>query len=312
MRSVPRALSVIDLTPIRTGGSAVEQARVVDEVRQALQEVGFMWVVGHGVAANHLEEVISVSRKFFELPQPVKEKYSMVNYRGYQCVGENVTQGKRDAHEALDFYREPGVTTTGPLSKSGNVWPAEPPEFKEVVTRHVDEMLGVGKLLMSVIAKGLNLDDSGRKELEGWMSEAFWVLRAISYPPAETVGGLGGEGCGVHTDYGFLTFVYSDGTPGALQVENVDGKWISIDDLPPDGFVVNVGDMLSRMTGGKLKATPHRVKSVPGHTRVSVPFFFEPSFDAMLRPLPHSDNDEKPVKFGDYLTNKVTNNFYTA
>ena len=109
----------------------------------------------------------------------------------------------------------------------------------------------------------------------------------IAYPPIDGAPADGDVGlsCGEHTDYGCLTLVNQDPVCGSLQVQAADGSWTDAD--PVDGcFVVNIGDMMSLMTRGLYQSTPHRVlHSHPTTTRLSVPFFFEPNFDAVMRDL---------------------------
>lgn len=157
--------------------------------------------------------------------------------------------------------------------------------------------------------------------------EAFWVMRAIGYPPL-----LAGEeeddvgvSCGAHTDYGCVTLLLADATKGALQVwlppatttttttvssdsraeyNDDHGRWINVDPLE-GALVVNIGDMMARWSKGRWKSTRHRVVHRGGGMRVSVPFFFEPDFGARVPGL----GDGEEVVYGEYLAGKVGGNF---
>jgi isopenicillin N synthase-like dioxygenase len=111
------------------------------------------------------------------------------------------------------------------------------------------------------------------------------VLRVIGYPPLpasfDTDTGIS---CGAHTDYGCLTFLLADPTPGALQVEAKDGSWIPADPVP-GAFVVNIGDIIDTLTGHQYKSTYHRVIHRGEKYRVSIPFFFEPMRDMVIKPF---------------------------
>lgn len=124
----------------------------------------------------------------------------------------------------------------------------------------------------------LALDSSDEDLFVRETSNSFWVLRAIGYPPLPPE--QAGASCGAHTDYGCTTFLLADDTKGALQVLAKDGEtWVSAD--PMEGaYVVNIGDMMERWTNGLWKSTVHRVFHTGGEYRVSVPFFFEPNWDA--------------------------------
>lgn len=158
---------------------------------------------------------------------------------------------------------------------------------------------------------------------------SWWVLRAIGYPPlpAEEEEGEdvvvdgegrkregGGVSCGAHSDYGCVTLLLADGTRGALQawVDDGDGdgdgdeggRWVNVE--PVEGaLVVNIGDMMERWSGGRWKATKHRVVHRGEGFRVSVPFFFEPDWDARVP----GKAGEGEVVFGEYLEAKVRGNF---
>jgi isopenicillin N synthase-like dioxygenase len=107
----------------------------------------------------------------------------------------------------------------------------------------------------------------------------------IGYPPLpasfDTDTGIS---CGAHTDYGCLTFLLADPTPGALQVEAKDGSWIPADPVP-GAFVVNIGDIIDTLTGHQYKSTYHRVIHRGENYRVSIPFFFEPMRDMVIKPF---------------------------
>jgi isopenicillin N synthase-like dioxygenase len=116
-------------------------------------------------------------------------------------------------------------------------------------------------------------------------------------------------------DYGCVTLLLADSTRGALQVLSKSGEWIDAD--PIEGaFVVNIGDMMERWTNGLWKSTLHRVIHKGSNYRVSVPFFFEPNYDAIIKPLRRcieltggqAQYDE--VKYGDHLVGKIRGNFY--
>lgn len=152
--------------------------------------------------------------------------------------------------------------------------------------------------------------------------ESWWVMRAIGYPPLPSSSASsstnendvddGGVSCGAHSDYGCVTLLLADETKGALQawVEEDEsggkegGRWVNVE--PVEGaLVVNIGDMMSRWSGGRWKATRHRVVHKGDGFRVSVPFFFEPNWDARVP----GGEGEGEVVYGEYLEGKVRGNF---
>jgi isopenicillin N synthase-like dioxygenase len=143
------------------------------------------------------------------------------------------------------------------------------------------------------------------------------LFRIVRYPPHPD-GAADRWGVGEHTDYGLLTLLAHDGTAG-LEV-NVRGTWVSVDP-DPELIICNLGDMLDRLTLGRYRSTPHRVRNVAGHDRISLPFFLDPGWHAHVEPLPLDDGWTAPLErserwdradltdidgpYGDWLTAKV-------
>jgi isopenicillin N synthase-like dioxygenase len=168
---------------------------------------------------------------------------------------------------------------------------------------------------MRLVAVGLGPD-------AGWFdahltTDPTVLFRIFRYPPSTD----DGWGVAEHTDYGLLTILLQDDC-GGLQVKGPDG-WVDVPPVP-DVFVCNMGDMLDRMTGGRYRSTAHRVRNPSGQDRLSFPFFFDPSWDARIEPLPLTDAapaDDRATRwdgtsvhewsgtYGDYLTAKVAKVF---
>eukprot|EP01060_Flectonema_neradi_P014819 TRINITY_DN21484_c0_g1_i3.p1 TRINITY_DN21484_c0_g1~~TRINITY_DN21484_c0_g1_i3.p1 ORF type:complete len:267 (+),score=29.49 TRINITY_DN21484_c0_g1_i3:190-990(+) len=240
---------------------------------------------------------------FFNLPLEVKKSIQMAGFRGYQKVGENVTQNKKDAHEAMDFYSE-SQEATGELLRYKNQWPDDSvlPEYRPTLEKYIAHLLTTGECVMSAIGRGLG---ESHDFFDSTMTDPYWTLRSICYPPkADLDPSLDLDmGCGAHTDYGYLTFLLTDGTPDTLQVRSLSDTWLTVNDVPPDAFIINIGDMLSLATNKVYKATLHRVKSASTQ-RISVPFFYEPNFNAVV-----AGSDGTSTKYGDHLFSKLATNF---
>lgn len=258
-------------------------------------------------------------------------------------IGDNVTEGKRDWHEAIDWYRpvragEPYAAThsdtnsnaNGHLAEARNppfellqglnAWPTTPDSFRPIYEEYITRMLDLGTAV--VRAMGMALGDGMEDVFVRNTRESWWVMRAIGYPPLplpECKDGAtddesgGGVSCGAHSDYGCVTLLLADETRGALQAwvedEGIDegekkGGWVNVEPVP-GALVVNIGDMMSRWSGGRWKATRHRVVHKGTGFRVSVPFFFEPDWNARV-PGKEGKGD---VVYGEYLEGKVRANF---
>eukprot|EP00040_Diaphanoeca_grandis_P024597 m.135453 g.135453 ORF g.135453 m.135453 type:complete len:351 (+) comp29795_c0_seq2:249-1301(+) len=294
----------------------------------ACRDNGFFYLQGHGVSDALCTDMRDAGRAFFRLPDDLKESISVApgTGRGYQKLAQNVTKGQKDWHEGLDFYRE--LNDSHPLLQQQSIpshhrlllegknpWlvHTSTPEFKRLFDEYVASMLATGQAVMRMMAVGMGLPE--KHFVENITNESFWGCRLISYPNLQEHEEAR-ISCGEHTDYGCLTFVNQDPIDGSLQVKTATGEWI--DANPLEGcFVVNIGDMIERITHGHYQSTPHRVLHTHGGSRISVPFFFEPNFDAVLHPLetprfhpkagqPHQTT---PVHFGDHLVSKISANF---
>lgn len=348
-RIMPSSLPIIDISTF-LNQSSTQQARqeTANAINRACVDYGFFYVTGHGIPISKLDQIISLARQFFSLPLSEKNKIKRHDAgtpeggdgaRGYQGMRENITLGRRDVQEAIDLYREwdhadkqegsggPGTYNTlqGP-----NLWPESPADLKAVYLDYIAQLRRVGEALVRGMGVALDLGkpvpgaDNGVEDEEVFVrntDESFWVMRMIGYPKLDTPLKQGEDptefSCGEHTDYGCVTLLLADPTPGALQVLLKDGKtWLNADPVP-GCFVVNIGDMIERWTNGLWKSTRHRVIHRGDGYRVSVPFFYEPNFDAMVKPLKKcvERTGGVPVHegntYGEHLLGKVFNNFYS-
>ncbi|XP_071701656.1 homoarginine-6-hydroxylase 2-ODD-C23.1 [Rutidosis leptorrhynchoides] len=296
-------------------------AHVVKQLDQACREAGFFYVKGHGIPDSLIKEVRDITHKFFDLPYEEKIKIKLsdaTGYRGYQRVGENITKGIPDRHEAIDCYRElkkgEYEDMADPLVGS-NMWPTEPSNFKKLMEEYLALCTDLSRKIMRgiVLALGGSVD-----EFEGKIAgDPFWVLRIIGYPGALSVDEKllkNDIGCGAHTDYGLLTLVNQDDDKTALQVRNLSGEWISAAPIPGT-FVCNIGDMLKILTNGLYESTLHRVINNSPRYRVCVAYFYETNFNAAISPLDmcvkKSGGNKKfeTAVYGEHLVGKVLTNF---
>ncbi|KAG8384348.1 hypothetical protein BUALT_Bualt04G0108800 [Buddleja alternifolia] len=297
-------------------------AEVVRRLDQACREAGFFYVKGHGIPDSLLKEIRSISRQFFHLPYEEKLKLKLsaaTGYRGYQRVGENITKGVPDMHEAIDCYREvkPGMYgALGEAMEGCNKWPSDPPNFKNLMEEYVNHCTDLSRKIMRGIALALG---GPMDAFEGNKAgDPFWVFRIIGYPVVSHANGndmpKNDIGCGAHTDYGLLTLVNQDDDITALQVRNNNGEWISAVPIPGT-FVCNIGDMLKILTNGLYESTLHRVINNSPKYRVCVAYFYEPNFDAAIEPLDMCVEMTGGAKkfevavYGKHLVSKVLTNF---
>ncbi|HEU5150535.1 MAG TPA: 2-oxoglutarate and iron-dependent oxygenase domain-containing protein [Iamia sp.] len=302
----------------------IDLARDEDEVARAVdaacRSVGFFTVVGHGIDPGLQARMDTAARAFFARPEAEKAAIAMAHggraWRGWFPLHGELTSGVPDHKEGFYVGRE--LPPDDRPLHGPNLWPAEPADLRPAVTAWMDAVEGVAQRLARAIGIGLGLGaDWFARHLTADPTVLFRIFRYPPVPPPA-------EGWGVaeHTDYGLLTLLAQDHR-GGLQVRGPDG-WI---DVPPEpgALVVNLGDMLDRMTGGRYRSTPHRVVPTSGDDdRLSFPFFFDPSWDAEVRPLPlagEAPPDDAATRwdgtslrhldgtYGAYLTAKVARVF---
>jgi isopenicillin N synthase-like dioxygenase len=295
-----RSLPVVDLT-------SSDAAAAVD---LACRDVGFFYVVGHDVSPALQARLEAAAWWFFSQPEEDKAAIAMARggpaWRGWFPVGGELTSGVPDRKEGIYFGAEGSASSGVPLH-GPNQFPAGDDSLRDAVLEWLDAMTALGHRLAALVGIDPAL----------LVPEPTILFRIFHYPPG---GDVDGEwGVGEHTDYGLLTILLQDATAG-LQVRARDGSWI---DAPPieGSFVVNIGDMLERLTGGAYRSTPHRVRNTSDVGRLSFPFFFDPAWDAHV-PVPEGalppeqrwDGADVLAggsvgAYGDYLVAKVAKVF---
>ncbi len=319
----PAPIPVVDVAPLVTGaGHVASAARHLDA---ACRTHGFATIVGHGVEPGLHDRLDRAARDFFALAEDEKAQVSMGHggraWRGWFPVGGELTAGIPDHKEGLYLGTElspqdPRVRAGRPLH-GPNLWPDRPADLRPAAEAWMAAMTALAEALLGGIALGLGLD-------AGWFgrhltAEPTILFRIFHYPPVSEA--VEGWGVAEHTDYGLLTVLAQD-RHGGLEVRTPDG-WV---DVPPDpdALVVNIGDMLDRMTAGRYRSTPHRVRPSRSKGRVSLPFFYDPGWEAAVAPLPLGDDtppDDGATRwdgtslrhldgtYGDYLSAKVAKVF---
>ncbi|MES0176304.1 2-oxoglutarate and iron-dependent oxygenase domain-containing protein [Mesorhizobium sp. M0006] len=286
-------LPVVDIAPLLDGSN---KQMVAKEIRWALSNTGFMYVKNHGIAQGFVDSVFNVSRRFFDLPTSQKMTLhiskSDVALRGYiEPFGENTDPAKtKDLKECFDFGPERSMLE-GPFF-GPNQWPSSLPEFRELTYGYHQKMVDLAKKILQGIALSLDLSES---YFESLMRNPISIQRLLHYPPQS--GYIGEEiiGIGAHTDYGNLTILAQDDV-GGLQVMNRDGDWI--EGIPIHGtFVINIGDLIQRLTNDLYLANMHRVVNISGRERYSIPFFIDADFNAIIEALPSCVTDSNPPRY---------------
>ena len=304
-----------------------DRERVARAIDDACRRVCFFSIVGHGIPAELQERLEDASHVFFARPDAEKRNIEMARagsaWRGWFPLGGELTSGVPDRKEGIYFGSEhppdhPRVLD-GVALHGRNQFPDDG-ELRTDVLDWLDALRPVADAVMRAIALGLELP---AKWFEQHLTHDPTILFRIFHYPPEPAGAASAAqwGVGEHTDYGLLTLLAQDQL-GGLEVRALDGSWIDVEPTP-GAIVCNLGDMLERLTGGRYRSTPHRVRNTSGASRLSFPYFFDPSWDATVPtlPLPATSNQGSHERwdgadvlawegtYGDYLTAKVAKVF---
>ncbi|WP_445154879.1 isopenicillin N synthase family dioxygenase [Arthrobacter sp. Hor0625] len=278
------SLPVLDISRLNAGPE--EAARFREELRDAMHDVGFIYLAGHGIPQELTDAMLDVSRRFFDLPEEQKlaiENIHSPQFRGYTRVGGEITDGGVDWREQIDIGVERDTVQPGPgvpdywRLEGPNLWPEGLPGMRETVTEWTERLSAVSLDLLRALAVSLGAPEDTFDA--AFAAQAFPMLKIVRYPGESDPEPK--QGVGSHRDGGVLTLLLVEPGKGGLQVEH-QGEWIDAPQVPGT-FVVNIGEMLELATNGYLKATLHRVISpLRGTDRISLPFFFNPALDATM------------------------------
>jgi len=280
------SLPILDISQLDAGDDKAEAFRT--QLREVTHDVGFFYLVGHGIPQQLIDEVLDVSRRFFALTE--EEKFSIENihspqFRGYTRTGKELTNGEIDWREQIDIGEERETHAGGDdywRLEGPNLWPAALPELQTAITEWRSQLSALALKLMRTWAVALGAPENVFDDAFG-ENRAFSLIKIVRYPGTSDENNPQ-QGVGAHRDGGVLTLLLVEPEKGGLQVEH-EGEWIDAPSLP-GAFVVNIGEMLELATNGYLKATLHRVESPRvGTDRISIPFFFNPALDAQMPQL---------------------------
>ncbi|MFL6577065.1 MAG: isopenicillin N synthase family dioxygenase [Povalibacter sp.] len=287
MSPQPR-LPIIDVSDFDVDES--RQERVTQSVNQALQESGFMYVVGHGLDPLLIAAAFAELRKFFAQPTEFKQRFAytdVVSNFGYQGIeGERLNpQQLPDLKESFTMRNALG------MAEQHSRWPDD--GFRETSLRFYVAAFAAAHRLLRILTECLQLpDDFFRQRHRG----ENVTLRWLHYPanlPARSAEQLG---AGAHTDYGSITLLFQDSV-GGLELLGSDGAW---HEAPPvsDAIVINTGDLMERWTNGRFRSTVHRVRPVAGlRDRYSIALFVDPDSSVEVECIASCASESNPVRY---------------
>lgn len=313
---------VIDIAPFLSG-DAVAGGKVASEVDAALRGVGFMTIVGHEIQWDTVTRARDLAAEFFGYD--LDEKMRAANppehmSRGYNWIGNRslaYTLGQEtppDLQEGFAFGPWDFEGEIAPQASSffaPNTWPARPSAFRAAFEDYYRSFASLATSMMRLFAVALGLPPSYFADK---VDKHTSVVRVVHYPPQPDLPASGQLRAGPHTDYGTMTLLYADDTPGGLQVESRGGEWIDVHP-GPGALVCNIGDLMARWTNDRWHSNLHRVANPPREhastARIAIPFFHNANFDAEIRSVPtclgpDGGSNYPPAVFGDLYLEKQT------
>lgn len=287
---------------------------IADELGRSFAEFGFAIVRDHGIDADLIARAEDLSKAFFALPDPVKRSYRLEGgggARGYTPFG---TERAKDADvfDLKEFWHvgrdlPPGHALAEFMAP--NIWPDEVEHFREVFTQLYIAFEDAGRRVLRAIALHLGLE---RDFFDATIEDGNSVMRLLHYPPLGHDAPEGAIRAAAHGDINTITLLLGAEEAG-LELLTRAGDWRAIG-VPQGALVINVGDMLERLTAGRLKSTAHRVVNPRGdgarRSRYSMPFFLHFRPDYLIEPLEScigrgTDTVAEPITAHDFLLQRL-------
>jgi isopenicillin N synthase-like dioxygenase len=281
-------LPVVDIAPILNDAIA---ARGVARVREALSEVGFMYVRGHGISPAVFQRALEASRHFFAQPAAVKSRFAYSHTDLETNFGFHGLQGERlDPSSAPDLKESFSMRNALAVTQAER-WPSE--QFRVAALAIYEASLLASYRILRIMAAGLDLpQEFFTKRHQGQNV----TLRFLHYPAGLAVSSAAQFGAGAHTDYGSITLLYQDDV-GGLEVRGTDGCWHPAPAVR-DALLVNTGDLMQRWTNDRFRSTVHRVRPIGGLAdRYSIAFFVDPDTNVRVECIESCKSERRPPRY---------------
>ena len=291
-------------------GDEAKKQKFIKEIGAAFENIGFVALSGHFLSEALVKDLYEEIKKFFALPQEVKDHYEIAGIggqRGYTSFGKEHAKGRKEG-DLKEFWHFGQYVDDNPKLESeypANVTVKELPNFNKVGKETFKMLEKTAKYVLRALALHLDLEETYFDE---YIKNGNSILRPIHYPPI-TQAPKDAVRAAAHGDINLITLLMGAHGKG-LQVKNHKGKWVDAI-ARPDQLMINVGDMLSRLTNDKLKSTIHQVVNPPkelwGTSRYSIPFFMHPISEMPLNCLENCIDEKHPKQFEDITAGEFLN-----
>lgn len=294
----------LNLDDFRSGNKE-ERTKFVAALGNAFNNVGFVAIKNHGLSDELRNKLYQAIQEFFSLPENVKKQYDkpeLHGQRGYTSKGKEHAKG-RTTGDLKEFYQIGQIVEDDDPVKEiypDNLWPTELPAMEKYATQAFKTLESAGQDILKAVALYLELPEN---YFDDKVHNGNSILRAIHYFPIEDPDSIPEDAvrAAEHGDINLITLLMGASAEG-LEIQRRDGKWFPVTALP-EQIVVNVGDMLARLTNDKLKSTIHRVVNPPKEkmktSRYSIPFFLHPRSEMDLTCLESCVSADHPKQYSD-------------
>ena len=295
----------LDIGRFASDRADVDRAAFVAELGAVYREWGFCGIRGHGIPERLIEDSYRAVRDFFALPETVKCQYHVPGTggaRGYTPFGIETAKDSKhfDLKEFWHVGRELPRDSKYALLMPANLWPSEVPEFRRCALGLYQALDDLGSRVLAALALNLGLG-------ENWFADKTEfgnsILRPIHYPPI-TSRNIPNVRAGADEDINLITLLIGASAEG-LEVLSRKGEWVPFT-AEADTIVVNIGDMLQRLSNHMFPSTTHRVVNPPGEkarmVRYSTPFFLHPNPDFLIKTLPGCISPDNPDRYPEPIT----------
>lgn len=298
-------IPTLDIRRFSDPANAGDRDAFVAELGAAYREWGFAGIRGHGIPVSQIDASYDVFKRFFDLPEAVKLKYHVAGSggaRGYTPFGVETAKDSQhfDLKEFWHVGREIPRDSKYADVMPPNLWPEEIPEFREQAYGLYESLDRLGSRVLSALALHIGLPESYFADKT---NSGNSILRPIHYPPI-TTDDIPNERAGAHEDINLITLLVGASSEG-LEVRSHQGEWVPFT-ADADTIVVNIGDMLQRLTNHVYPSTTHRVVNPPGakarQPRYSTPFFLHPNPDFLIDVLPSCVSAANPSLYPEAIT----------
>lgn len=294
----------LNLDDFRSGNNE-KRTKFVAELGNAFNNVGFVAIKNHGLSDELRNHLYTSIQEFFALPEDIKKQYDkpeLHGQRGYTSKGKEHAKGRTTA-DLKEFYQVGQIVEGEDVVSDiypDNIWPSELPAMEKYASQTFKTLESAGKDILKAVALYLELPED---YFDSKVHNGNSILRAIHYFPIEDPDAIPADAvrAAEHGDINLITLLMGASAEG-LEIKRRDGKWFPVTALP-NQIVVNVGDMLARLTNDKLKSTIHRVVNPPKEkmktSRYSIPFFLHPRSEMDLSCLESCVNEAFPKQYSD-------------